>query len=140
MLIHKPDLPQVSEPFMNTVHNEDVDLINTLYDTLQHHKSATATTAEVITAFEQWITHTVAHFKGEEDKMLQLSFPPYPVHKAEHDRCLETMRAVLTRFKHDGNSQACTQYLEFEVVPWLIQHINTMDTVTSQFFTTSANL
>lgn len=136
MLINKNDLPLVAEDFMNDVHFEDVEIINGLYQKLQNYLKEESLENKdiVIKSYNTWYDHTVEHFKGEEDKMLELNFPPYMMHKGEHEKCLETMRNVLEDFEKNDNKIALKNYLEKDLIQWLVNHIQTMDTVTAMFF------
>ncbi|WP_417334189.1 bacteriohemerythrin [Halarcobacter sp.] len=138
MLINKNDLPLVAEDFMNDVHYEDVDIINDLYEKLLNY--IVSETKEnkniVIDAYQDWYDHTVSHFKGEEDKMIELNFPPYMMHKGEHEKCLEQMRQVLDYFIKNDDKEFLKSYLELDLINWLVNHIQTMDTVTAMFFKT----
>ncbi len=138
MLINKNDLPLVAEDFMNDVHYEDVDIINDLYEKLLNYIDAETKENKniVIDAYQNWYDHTVSHFKGEEDKMIELNFPPYMMHKGEHEKCLEQMRQVLDYFIKNDDKEFLKSYLELDLINWLVNHIQTMDTVTAMFFKT----
>lgn len=138
MLIDKNNLPLVAEDFMNDVHYEDVEIINDLHEKLLLYiQDQTKENKEILVqAYNSWYEHTVAHFKGEEDKMLEMNFPPYMMHKSEHDRCLENMRFVIDEFIKSEDSSILKNYLEKELTSWLVNHIQTMDTVTAMFFKT----
>lgn len=138
MLINKNDLPLVAEDFMNDVHYEDVDIINNLYEKLLNYIDSETKENKniVIDAYQDWYDHTVSHFKGEEDKMIELNFPPYMMHKGEHEKCLEQMRQVLDYFIKNDDKEFLKSYLELDLINWLVNHIQTMDTVTAMFFKT----
>lgn len=138
MLINKNNLPLVAEDFMNDVHYEDVDIINDLYEKLLNYIDAETKENKniVIDAYQNWYDHTVSHFKGEEDKMIELNFPPYMMHKGEHEKCLEQMRQVLDYFIKNDDKEFLKSYLELDLINWLVNHIQTMDTVTAMFFKT----
>jgi len=138
MLINKNDLPLVAEDFMNDVHYEDVDIINDLYEKLLNYIASETKENKniVIDAYQDWYDHTVSHFKGEEDKMIELNFPPYMMHKGEHEKCLEQMRQVLDYFIKNNDKEFLKSYLELDLINWLVNHIQTMDTVTAMFFKT----
>ena len=136
MLINKEDLPLVAEDFMNEVHYEDIEIINDLHNKLLNYLNNTTKENKtiVIDAYKHWYSHTVTHFKSEEDKMVQLNFPPYLIHKSEHDNCLKKMGLILDDFTQNNNTQSLKNYLESDLIDWLINHIQTMDTVTAMFF------
>ncbi|MGM0519054.1 MAG: bacteriohemerythrin [Campylobacterota bacterium] len=136
MLIKKQNLPLVAEDFMNDVHFEDVDIINELYEKVLAYEDKTIQKDEVVKAYEKWYDHTVNHFKGEEDKMIEMNFPPYTMHKSEHENCLEQMSVVIDNFIKDDDASALKKYLEEDLINWLLNHIQTMDTVTAMFFKT----
>lgn len=138
MLIDKNNLPLVAEDFMNDVHFEDVEIINRLHKAAINYKhdKTENNKQEIIKTYEEWFEHTVNHFKGEEEKMLETRFPPYYMHQGEHERCLDHMNYVLENFKLSGNETLLLEYLEVDLINWLVNHIQTMDTVTAMFFKT----
>ncbi len=136
MLIDKRNLPLVAEDFMNDVHFEDVEIINELYETILKYEKSIVEKSEVVKMYETWYEHTVNHFKGEEEKMIEMNFPPYMMHKSEHERCLEQMSNVIDNFIKDNDVNALKKYFEEDLLDWLVNHIQTMDTVTAMFFKT----
>lgn len=138
MLIDKNNLPLVAEDFMNDVHFEDVDIINELYENILSYENEPneSNKDKLVSLYEEWFKHTINHFKGEEDKMIELKFPPYIVHKGEHDNCLRVMEELLINFKNNSDIDALKNYFERDLISWLINHIQTMDTVTAMFFST----
>jgi hemerythrin len=138
MLIDKTDLPVVAMDFMNDVHEEDREIINELFELiLTYENEATATNKENINAkYQQWTQHTIEHFQGEEVKMQELNFPPYPMHKGEHDNALAQMDAVLQEWDASSDIKVLKMYFIETLPSWLVQHIQTMDTVTASFFRT----
>ncbi|NOR55134.1 MAG: hypothetical protein GQ531_02895 [Sulfurovum sp.] len=138
MLIEESDLPMVAMDFMNEVHKEEAELINALFErVLAYEADASEANANAITEkYQEWYTHTLAHFKGEEDKMVELKFPPYPLHKQEHDIAVQRMDEVFADWQQSKNAQSLKMYLIEELPRWLIQHISTLDVVTARFFST----
>ena len=123
-------LPQVAMPFMNTVHFEELELVNSLLSDIRAQKPVSTITKQV----SQWHDHTVAHFEREEHYMRECNFPPYPIHKSEHEAAL----AKLTEMKETWLATNDYQVLENYIVnlwrPWLDNHIGTLDFVTAQYF------
>lgn len=137
-LINKQELPQVAAQFMNDVHDEDIDIINELYALIQKYESdPTLVNEELLNAqYQKWFEHTVAHFKGEEEKMLELNFPPYPMHKGEHENALQVMDDVFRTWQSSKDIDVLKNYISQELPEWLRNHIQTMDTITAMFFET----
>jgi hemerythrin len=138
MLIDKTDLPIVAMDFMNDVHEEERELINELFKLiLTYENEATATNKENINIkYQQWTQHTIEHFQGEEVKMQELNFPPYSMHKGEHDNALAQMADVFQQWDDSNDIKILKTYF-IEVMPqWLVHHIQTMDTITASFFRT----
>jgi len=140
MLITETEMPLVAMDFMNEVHKEEVDLINAMFEkVLAYEQDDSDENALAIdTVYEEWYTHTLAHFKGEEDKMIELKFMPYPLHKQEHDKALARMDEVRDHWQKTKDARSLKMYLIEELPTWLTQHIATLDTVTARFFHTPA--
>ncbi len=121
-------IPQVAMAFMNDDHQEAVDMLNTILDSLETGDDLAVT--EAMQAFYQ---HNIEHFAREEEQMLRVNFPPYSCHKGEHERVLEELRGVIEQWNQEYNRELLGLYLNETVVSWFVNHINTMDTVTAMF-------
>lgn len=138
MLIDKNNLPLVDMDNMNEVHLEDVDIINELsylidsYDTNPSDEMF----KKVNKQYEKWYEHTVSHFENENQMMLEKHFPPYSMHKMEHDSSLNMMYEVYMQWKEKRDIVALKQYIQKDLLQWLINHIQTMDTITARFLKT----
>ena len=130
-LISQEELPQVAMEFMNDVHAEDVDIINNLHSLIQDY---TDDSDSIDKAYEDWFEHTLDHFEGEEIKMLELNFPPYAMHKGEHEKALARMEEIYRSWKESRDITILDNYISKEIPMWLNNHILTMDTVTAMFF------
>lgn len=131
-------IPMVAMDFMNATHQEDKDIINALYELIvaYEHSPSQALKESINSKYEEWFEHTIHHFRAEEQKMQALNFPPYMFHKGEHDRALSTMQAIFMRWQKEERVVILKEYFEKELVQWLVVHIQTMDTVTANFFKT----
>lgn len=138
MLIDKQNLPLVATNFMNETHLEDADLINSLFEAiLSYEKSQNETNfSKINQIYEAWYEHTINHFKAEEEEMLAKQFPPYFMHKSEHDRVLGEMAEIYASWKSSKNILMLKSYIQNDLLNWLVNHIQTMDTITSSFFET----
>jgi len=128
MLITKEQLPQVALKEMNEIHFEEVDMINNLYDTAE--SGDYEKTKELL---NQFIEHIEDHFSFEEDLMEQNEFFAYPMHKMEHDRVIRDLYELKEKFEETKNTKIVSNFLKEGFLPWLINHLNTMDAVTASF-------
>lgn len=131
----KRDLPIVAKESMNITHYEDVDLINRVYETLLLYKSDSTLLNEdaLQRSFLAWFEHTIEHFKGEENAMRECGFPPYAIHKSEHDSALAKMDKIFRDWMQTKDLSMMQNYLENELPQWLIMHIGSMDRATAMF-------
>ncbi|HYG86071.1 MAG TPA: hemerythrin family protein [Azospirillum sp.] len=80
--------------------------------------------------FATFAAHLRAHLLREEELMRQYGFPPYPIHKHEHDRVRLELEGIEKRLAA-GNLALARGYTR-EVAPdWFIAHKNTMDSATA---------
>lgn len=141
MLIDVENMPLVAMEFMNNTHKEDVEIINELFELiLAYEESPTLENKKKIDEqYNTWFEHTVEHFRVEEVMMQEKNFPPYPMHKGEHENGLRIMDEVFRSWQEKGDVDMLKNYFSDHLVPWLMNHINTMDTVTARFFQTGVS-
>ncbi len=136
MLISYEEVLQVDMDFMNEVHKEDIDIINTIFEQILAYDGSEKSAAAIDDLYTQWIDHTVDHFHNEEIKMQEMHFPPYLAHKGEHDRALQEMRDLFSHWQQHRDIKVLKIYFIETLPAWLHNHISTMDTVTARFFAT----
>jgi hemerythrin len=118
----------VAMPSMNDTHLEEILIINRL-DTAARNDDIEAV-SEIL---KELVEHTSMHFFDEEDMMEEAVFPAYKMHKIEHDRHLHELNSVVKYFEENKDTRAIYTYIEGGLTPWLIHHIETMDTMTAMF-------
>ncbi len=136
-MITQDQLPMVAMASMNDTHLEDIIIINKLSAALEN-KDVTLTSATLA----ELVEHTIAHFSGEEEMMREKKFPPYPVHKGEHDRVLNELKSIAQQFDagtEEKDFRLISAYVDGSLIPWLINHIQTLDTVTAAFLETGVS-
>jgi hemerythrin len=138
MLINKNDLPLVAMDFMNETHFEDLEIINELYkDILEYEKEQSELNLKNLEMkYKEWIIHTENHFENEEIQMREKGFFAYEFHKNEHNINLSEIKGLFSNFENTKNISELKEYFENNLVSWLVNHIQTMDTVTAMFFKT----
>lgn len=129
------DLPVTQSDMMNRDHAEFVLMLNKLIDLIENE--ADTNMLEVDSLLAALHTHTQEHFSREEALMVRADFPPYPIHKLEHDRILTILKDSITHWRLNRNRKIMGTLLMEQLPQWLINHVATMDSVTSQFLASS---
>jgi len=123
------DYPQVALDFMNRDHAEFVSLRAQLLELL----AAMPPDARVDKLLVELLEHTRHHFAEEERLMKEVRFPPYAMHKGEHDNVLADMAVKVERWGQGHDAAALREWLERDVGDWFVNHVSTMDFVTAGF-------
>jgi hemerythrin len=123
------DYPQVALEFMNRDHTEFVAQRAALLASL----AAQAPEALLDGQLDELLNHTRHHFAEEERLMQETRFPPFPVHKGEHDAVLADMSSKIDHWKQGRNLADLRDWLEGPVGDWFINHVKTMDFITAGF-------
>ena len=127
-MITQEQLPMVAMPSMNDTHLEEILIINRL------ESAASENEIEAVDAvLKELLEHTDMHFSDEEDMMEEALFPAFKMHKSEHDRHLHELRSIIKYFEEHKDTAAISAYIKGNLTPWLINHIQTMDTMTAKF-------
>ena len=130
------NIPTTRSAMMNHDHKEFVEILNTLLTLLDDNSEPNSITNELASLQ----THTQKHFAREEELMLKANFPPYPVHKSEHERVLFLLKEAIANWGADHDKKKLTALLQDQLPEWLVQHVASMDMVTSQFLENTGNL
>jgi len=133
MRLNPSDIPEVPVRFMHDVHLEEVGLLNDLYALIEQAEAGNDVPG-LEAKVDELLAHAVIHFEGENEKMRELQFPPYPVHRHEHERLLEEFTSVVGQWKQSGELAPLAEYLRETIPAWMMDHISTMDYVTANFF------
>lgn len=123
------EYPQVALDFMNRDHAEFVSLRNSLIALLE----GAVPDAEVDVLLTELLVHTKHHFAEEERQMQATHFPPYRMHKMEHDRVIADMELHGANWMAGRDRNELKDWLESDVATWFVNHVSTMDMVTAHF-------
>lgn len=121
--------PRVAIDFMNDDHAEFIALRKHLLDLLHSGTDHT----QVDAMLKQLLEHTRRHFAEEEKLMLSVQFPPYPMHKGEHDKVLTDMITRIENWKIARDAKDLSCWLEHAVREWFVNHVSSMDFVTAAY-------
>jgi hemerythrin len=117
---------------MQHTHEEEIRMLNEIDALATIYENIPNVQAELENKLDTYIEHVKAHFANEERLMRLYEFPPYPMHKAEHDRVLHELDGIVIRWKQHGEIDAIISYLR-QSIDWIINHINTMDNMTAMY-------
>ncbi|NPB08293.1 MAG: bacteriohemerythrin [Aquificae bacterium] len=127
MLIRPGEVQKVGNLFFDTVHEEEIRLVNELYETLQKGdlEKADSLMDELLVDIED-------HFRTEEELMREFEFFAYPMHKAEHDQLRSRFKEIYDEWKREKNPEKVARFLKEEFVPWIKSHVARWDSTTAQ--------
>ena len=129
MLIKENEIPRVALNDMNKVHDVEIEIVNKLYDAIMKNEDI----AEILKYFDEFLNDVINHFTFEQGLMEKYNFFAYPMHRAEHDRVLYELKSLEKILKEKGDIKTVKDYLENVFKPWIINHVQTMDTVTAMY-------
>ena len=117
-------IPQVKFEPMNEIHNNEVKVLNELLEAIEKNK-------DIESKFDMFLDDVKNHFNFEQNLMEKYNFFAKVPHQMEHDRIINELEEI----KNSSlNNEELLQYFNQQFIPWLENHINTMDTVTGGYF------
>ena len=122
MLIEK--VTTVTFEPMNQIHNNELKYINNLYSAIENN-------GDVKKAYEEFLNDVKEHFSFEEKLMEKYNFFAIVPHKMEHNRIINELEELKNKL---NDTEYLKDYLTKAFIPWLENHISTIDTVTAGFF------
>jgi len=121
-------IPQVAMDAMNDVHREELDIVNNVNSAILANDSA-----QITQLCQQWLEHTKVHFDRENLMMEKYGFPAFHCHHGEHVSALQNLESIIKDWKDSKDLDALAIYVRDTWPTWYVNHISTMDTVTSAF-------
>lgn len=121
--------PQVALDFMNRDHAEFVTMQQEVLQLLD----AAAAPEALDALLDKLVVHTQHHFAEEEQAMQTGHFPPYPMHKMEHDRVLADVMRRVEIWKSGRDALALRQFMTCALAEWFVNHVSMMDFVTARY-------
>ena len=123
---------RISVDEMQHTHEEEISMLNEIDALATIYENDKTKQVELENKLDEYIEHVKEHFANEERLMRLYEFPPYSIHKAEHDRVLHELNDVVIRWKQHGEIDKIVAYLR-QSVDWITNHISTMDNMTAMF-------
>jgi len=118
------ELKKVAYEPMNEIHSNEMEILDKLLKKIENKEDIKET-------FDEFLNDVKNHFSFEENLMEKYQFFAYIPHKMEHDRILNELNELKI---HLNDYEYLKNYFEYNFLPWLDNHIATMDTVTAGFF------
>ena len=128
MILSPEELPKVFLEEMNEIHKNELEILNSLYDATVNKNSE-----DVEKLLVDFIEDVEEHFAFEQNLMEKYNFFAYPMHKGEHDRVKMELYNLKKQWDKNKNPDLIKSYIENQFVPWIINHVQTMDTVTAMY-------
>lgn len=132
-LIDKAQIVEVALDEMEQVHQEEIDMINDLAESLVAIGLGTKAADDLDTLFKEIIEHTQAHFANENRLMLEYGFPAYEIHSGEHTNFLSALEVEYRHWILEHDVPRLQGFLQEYWKGWFMQHVSTMDRVTASF-------
>ncbi len=127
-LIDPAIVTDVALDYMNDDHMAFTAALNALVEYIRAKDRAAVTRL-----LDDILLETREHFAREERDMRLAQFPPYPVHKAEHDRLVAELEDVVQHWIASQDMAWLSGYIAERLAPWFLQHVATMDKVTARY-------
>ncbi|MBT5934802.1 hemerythrin family protein [Sulfurimonas sp.] len=134
MLISQEQLPIIEIDSMNELHNEEIARIAKLYDVAKGKDAKL-----VFELLNELIEHYKKHFADEEKLMQEVEHPDYHAHKHEHIKQILDLEALQSFLEMTNDIQSIPSYLEGSLTPWIIEHVETWDSMISKFIVLTKN-
>ncbi len=129
-MIDTNDIPLVSFNEINTVHIEEVELLNNLYVLLNNKQKDEK---KILLRLNELLLHVREHFANEERLMKESYYPTLSMHKAEHGKIINEMQMQIMEFRNRKDYELLREYFEDEIPTWLNQHIKSMDIILADY-------
>ena len=117
------EISLVDDEAIDTLHQEEVNLLTHLLDLLK-----TAQNVDAITnSFEALISHMKEHFFYEESLMQGKGYAMYTIHQTEHYKVLNEANYRMMLWTSSKDTWDLEEYLRDDLLVWYTQHIDAMD-------------
>lgn len=124
------DIPELPVAFMNDDHAHAARQWEEMVAALDEYPDQPE---RLLAASEVFLEHSREHFQREELAMQATGFPPYPMHKQEHDRVLAWLGELVGLIRSGAEVERLRGLIQQDVAAWLVQHVRTMDQVTARW-------
>ena len=118
------EIKKVAYEPMNEIHENETKILEKLLEKIENKE-------DLEEIYNEFLEDVKNHFAFEEKLMQKYQFFAYVPHKMEHDRIINELEELK---KHINDYEMMNRYFKEHFLPWLDNHISTIDTVTGGFF------
>ncbi len=116
------DLPLTRDEQLDEIHRDEVRVLELLLESLK-----SGSDEDIKEGLMNFIEHIDSHFKHEEELMDVEGYTMVELHKGEHYKILNEVRYLLFNWQNSHDRYEVEDYLKYEFIPWLKQHIPALD-------------
>ena len=117
------EIKKVAFEPMNEIHENEVKILKKLLEKIEKKEPLQK-------EFNDFFEDVKKHFAFEEELMQKYGFFAYVPHKMEHDKIINELNEIKN---HLDDYKLLENYFKTHFLPWLDNHIATIDTVTGGF-------
>jgi hemerythrin len=126
MLIQMQEVQQVANEVMNMLHEEEIEVINNIYDAVLARDIE-----KIDELFPVLLFDVEDHFSTEETMMQENNYGNFQVHKNDHDTMREKLAKFHKRWEVLKSPKELQGFLEKDFKSWLQLHISKWDSETA---------
>jgi hemerythrin len=119
--------------FMDQEHLDEIDLINRLYEILNHDLLMGIIYPEAVKCMKKLLTDTQVHFNNEERLMRETNYPRYEIHRGRHTAFMQKLHDAYNNFVETKNRKDLLIFMEHELKDWFVNHLRTDDYQLAEF-------
>ena len=121
VLIKPEDNLKLGIPEIDSQHEALISLVNQLHETMLQGTDKAALDG----LLSRVLKHTQTHFAYEEELMSRYNYPGYKKHKSKHDKLIQQLVDLTTRYKE--GDLLLSFAVELELKGWAVVHIEKLD-------------
>lgn len=130
-IVYIEQVDEMSLEQMQATHESEIKILNEIDKLATMYQIHKADPAELEAKLDEYVEHVKKHFESEEVLMKKYNFPSYTMHKTAHDTFLSDLDYARRQWKN-GELKKMINFI-YKVPEWLLLHVNTVDTPTSNF-------
>jgi len=133
VLLQADSIPPRALHFMAREHLDEIDLINRLYEILQHELLMSIIYPEAVQCLRKLIRATRIHFDHEEQLMREKHYPGFITHRDKHTAFMQLLQDAHDHFVATRDKKKLLDFMEQVLKDWFIDHLRSEDFQLAKF-------